>query len=72
MSITNPLSGTNEDFNEDRCFYCGSYIFRNREKTVPRENITRTAPSGASDPAAPYDITINAGCWFCGCPQPYR
>ena len=70
-SIDNPKNGPNEDFNFARCHYCRFPIYKNRERNVFKESITRTAPVGATDPAAPYDITINAGCPFCGCPQPF-
>ncbi|MFH1628674.1 MAG: hypothetical protein ABIE47_08120 [Pseudomonadota bacterium] len=62
---------TNEDYNFARCRYCGFPLDRSRDRTVKTQQISLTAPVGASDPAAPYEITVKAGCAFCSCPQPY-
>lgn len=67
----NPPGDTNEDYNFDRCSFCGFPLDKSRDKTAQTAQISYSAPV-ATDPAAPYDFTIKAGCPFCGCPQPYR
>lgn len=67
----NPPGDTNEDYNFARCRRCRFPLDKSRDKTAQTAQISYTAPVGATDPAAPYDFTIKAGCGFCGCPQPY-
>ena len=68
----NPKGDTSDDYNFARCKRCGFPLDKSRDKTVRTEQISRTAPVGTTDAAAPYDFTIKAGCPFCGTPQPYE
>ena len=62
----NSSTETNDDFNFARCRYCRFPLDKSRDKTIQRSNKTYTTVSGTVQ-----DVTVNAGCPNCGCPQPY-